>query len=269
MQQMSLSRAWDEMREVLRRDGSLIATVALALMVLPGVIADMVRPPVPAGQMAEPGWWSVVQLIALLIGVVGQLAVVQIALGRRQSVGQAISHGARRAPAFIGATLLWVLPLVLAFAPFIRRIQADPANPDPTSVMVSFLLSLVLLFFAVRLLLTTPVASAEAAGPVAILRRSWEMTKGRWWRLLGFLVLFFIAAVIIVTAVTSVIGVLVGLADGPPEAWSIGALVMALASQLLSAALRVLLVVLLTRIYVQLAGREDELEAVFDAPKAP
>jgi hypothetical protein len=269
MQQMSIGRAWDEMREVLRRDGSLIATVGLALMVLPGVIADMVRPPVPAGQMAEPGWWSLFQFLALLIGVIGQLAVVQIALGSGRSVGQAISHGARRTPAFIGATMLWVLPMVLLFAPFIRRIQANPTSPDPTSMLVIFLLSLVLLFLAVRLLFTTPIASAEPVGPIAILRCSWEMTRGRWWRLCGFLILFFIAAVIIVTAVTSVVGVLVGLADGPPEPWSIGALIVALTSQILSALLTILLVVLLTRLYVQQASRPDELEAVVDVPKAP
>lgn len=269
MQKMSISRGWDETREVLRRDGSLIATVALALMVLPGTLSTMAQPPTPAGQMAPIGWWSVLGLLALLIGIVGQLAVAQIALGRRQSVGQAIAHGARRAPAFLGAMALWVLPLLLIFAPFAAQVQANPQSPPPAVLLVALLLTLALIFFGVRLIMTTPVASAEPIGPIAILKRSWALTKGRWWRLFGFLVLFFIAAVIAVTAITAVIGVLVGLADGPPEQWSIGALVLALVSQLLSAAMTVLLVVLVTRLYVQLTTREEELEAVFNVPDAP
>ena len=72
-----------------------------------------------------------------------------------------------------------------------------------------------------------------------------------------------------VRALTLVFGVLIGLADGPPEPWSIGALVLALVSQLLSAVMTVLLVVLVTRLYVQLTTRDDELGAVFNVPDAP
>lgn len=254
MQRLSISRAWDETREILRRDGSLIATLALALMVVPGTISAMAQPHVPAGQMAPPGWWSLVQLLALLIGVVGQLALVQIALGRRQSVGEAIAHGARRTPAFLGATVLWVLPLILILLPFAQRLEKNPTAPDPTSILVALVLSLVFLFLAVRLILTTAVAGSEAVGPLGILKRSWSLTRGRWWRLFAFLILFFVAALVVVTAITSVVGVLVGLADGPPEQWSIGALVLALTSQLLSAALTVMLVLLLTRLYAQLTS---------------
>ena len=269
MRKMSISRAWDETREMLRRDGSLIATVALALMVLPGTISAMAQPPVPAGQMPPAGWWSLLQVLALLIGVVGQLAVAQIALGRRQSVGQAISHGARRTPAFLGAILLWVLPLLLLFAPFAQQIQANPQSPPPAALLAIFVVALILLFLGVRLIMTTPVASAEPVGPIAILKRSWALTRGRWWRLFGFLLLFFIAAFVAVTAITAVIGVLVGLADGPPEQWSIGALVLALTTQILSAIMTVLLVVMVARLYAQLATPEEELQAVFEVPNAP
>lgn len=269
MHKLSISRAWDEMRDVLRRDGGLVATVALALMVLPGTVSAMAQPLTPAGQMAPVGWWSILGLLALLIGVVGQLAVAQIALGRRQSVGQAIAHGGRRTPAFLGAILLWVLPLMLVFAPFAPQLQANPQNPPPTALLVAFLLTLVLIFVGVRLLMTTPVASAEPVGPVGILKRSWSLTKGHWWRLFGFLVLFFIAAFIVMGAITTVVGVLIGLADGPPEQWSVGALVLALASQILSAAMTVLLVVMVTRLYLQLAAPQEEMQATADVPKAP
>ena len=38
--------------------------------------------------------------------------------------------------------------------------------------------------------MTSPVASEETVGPIGIIRRSWELTRGNWWRLFGFIVLF-------------------------------------------------------------------------------
>jgi len=46
---LSLSRAWDETRDVLHRDGRLIAIVALAMLVFPGTVQEMVTPQAPAG----------------------------------------------------------------------------------------------------------------------------------------------------------------------------------------------------------------------------
>lgn len=266
---MSISRAWDETKEVLRRDGNAIATVALALLVLPGTFSALAQPTGARPEMPEAGWWTIVQLLALLIGMVAQLAIAQIALGRRQSVGQSIGHAARRTPVFLGAILLWVLPLILLLAPFAQEIQANPTNPSPVALIASVVALVLLFFLGVRMIMITPVASAEAGGPVAILKRSWTLTRGNWWRLFGFLIVFFLGAVVAVTAVTMVLGVLVGLADGPPDQWSIGALVLSLASQILSAVFTVLLVVMIARMYSQLATPEQDLEAVFSVPDAP
>lgn len=266
MKRLSISRAWDETKEVLRRDGGLIATVALALMVLPGTLSTLVQPAGAAAQMRELGWWTAVALLAMLIGLVGQLALARIALGGRQSVGEAIGHGARRAPVFLGATMMWVLPLVLLFAPFIRQIQANPTSPPTGAAFAMLLLILVFVFLGVRLMMTTPAAAAEDHGPVELLKRGWSLSRGRWWKLFGFLLLFLIVAFIVVTAVQSLIGVLISLLVGTPEPWSIGALLLALTSAVLSAALTVLLVTMITRMYLQLASPEAEPASVPHAP---
>lgn len=266
---LSISRAWDETKEVLRRDGNPIATVALALLVLPGTLSGLVQPTGARPEMPEAGWWTIVQLLALLIGLIAQLAVAQIAIGRRQAVGQAIGHAVRRSPVLLGAILLWVLPLILLLAPFARQIQANPTSPNGVAALAFILGFLLLVFLGVRFIFLTPVVAAEPIGPIATLTRSWALTKGSWWRLFAFLVVFFIGAVIAVTAVTMILGVLVGLADGPPEQWSIGALILALASQILSAVFTVLLVVMVARLYAQVATPADDLEAVFSVPDAP
>ena len=74
------------------------------------------------------------------------------------------------------------------------------------------LLVALLLFFAiacfvgVRMMMTAPVASIEPVGPVALIKRSWQLTAGHFWRLFGFLVLFFVAGMIVIFAIEAVVG---------------------------------------------------------------
>ncbi|MFL6842219.1 MAG: hypothetical protein ACJ8D2_07225, partial [Sphingomicrobium sp.] len=92
MAQLSVSKAWDETRGIFVRDGSLLTAVALALLVLPQIIVGLVT--VPGAGAATPAG-RLVWLVAALVGVVGQIAIVRLALGHT-TVGDAIGHGARR-----------------------------------------------------------------------------------------------------------------------------------------------------------------------------
>src|SRR5688572_19750953 len=109
---MSPSRAWDETREVGRRDGKLIAAVALAMFFLPGVVLGLVDP--RAGAFPDTTGGAVIMLVVGLIALVGQLAIIRMALGARMTVGEAIGHGARRVPSYLVAGLIWAGPLILA-----------------------------------------------------------------------------------------------------------------------------------------------------------
>jgi len=260
---LSISRAWDETKAVLGRDGRLFTTVALALFVLPGVVAELVTPRAPAGQLPDPGVWTILSILAILISLVGQLAVCRLALGPAISVGEAIRHGASRAPAYIGAAMLWVLPFLIAFA-FLGA-SADPENMSASTALAVLLLLVVFLLIAIRFLMASPAASAEPLGSLAILRRSWEMTRGHWWKLFGFLILFLVALLILLTAVGAVVGTLTTLALGEPEPLSVGALLESLATQLIAAGVTVVLMVMLSRIYAQLAGRDQHASV----PHAP
>ena len=265
MTRLSIGQAWDETKDVFRRDGNLIAIVALALMVLPGTLGALVTPQPAPGQMPSLGWGTLISFITLVVGIIGQLAVSRVALGHRQTVGQAIGEAARRTPAYLGAQFLWLLPFALLIVPFALQIQANPGAAPPAAAMAVMALDIVFVFFAVRLLLSTPVAAAELLGPVGILKRSWNLTRGRWWRLFGFLVVFLIGLVVLGGGVAAILGVLVSLVLGPPEPMSVGALIVALGSQLVSAAMTSLLMIMLARIYLQLSG-EAQAASVPHAP---
>src|SRR6476469_7505320 len=130
MAKLSISQAWDETRAILASDGQLIAAVALALFVLPGIVLNVAVPKMPAGQMREPGAWMLIALVVLLITLVGQLAVARLALGPHIAVGEAIAQGARRLPSYVGAFLIWSVPL-LAIGSVLYS-MSNPQNPNPS-----------------------------------------------------------------------------------------------------------------------------------------
>ena len=113
------------------------------------------------------------------------------------------------------------------------------------------------IFLSVRLILLSAVASAEHGGPVAVLRRTWELTSGNWWRLFGFLLLFAIGALVLVWAARSVVGLVAQMAFGSLTPLSVGGLIVIIVAQLLSAGISVVLVVMIARLYAQRTGRGE------------
>ncbi len=255
MVKLSISQAWDETRGIMARHGALLATVALALLVLPGVVSDLVTPEAAEGQFPPMGPWLIVTAAAFLIGLVGQLAIIWLAMGSGASVGEAIRHGMRRAPSYIAATIIWTLPFGLALYALMRGITPD--NPSPASGLGLLILLPVLIFFLIRFILTAPVAAAEGVGPIEILKRSWRLSAGRWWRLFGFFAVIALAAVIVLVALAPVLGVLIRLVAGDIEPMSVGALLLSIVTQIVGAALTVTFIVMLARIYVQLTGERS------------
>lgn len=261
MSQLSISRAWDETRDILGRDGKLYATVAAAMFLLPQVIVGLSTGTNPAAQTG--GTWALLLTLALLIGLVGQVAVARLALGSNNSVGEAIRYGFRRAPSFIGAMILLVivisaiallLAVVLVGAGAVSRdVEHLPAR-DTAIVLVVMLVPLLIL--AVRLLPMAAVAGAEEVGPLGLLKRSWALTRGNAWRLAGFLGLFLIAAVVLSMAMGIIGGTLTTVLFGSAEPFTLAALVMALFTAIAQAVVSLVYVVMLARIYLQLAGDE-------------
>lgn len=264
MQALSISRAWEETRSLLLRDGKLFASVALALISLPTAVAGLINPS-GMSDTSTPILVDLIALVASLIALAGQLALIRLALGRGETVGAAIAHGLRRLPIYLVAVLLIVAGLVVLGIPFAgvmlaAGIPLDRSGSVPNSPLVlllALLYAAAACFFAIRFVLSTAVASAEPVGPIGILRDSWRLTAGHWWRLFGFVVLFFILAIVVLLAAGGAVGVAAGMLFGGIQPMSAGALVLALVQALLNAALTVLFTVMLACIYTQLAGRDE------------
>ena len=253
MGKFSLSRAWEETTAVLARDGRLFLAVALALFVLPGLVLNVTMPAARSGEFPPAGPWMAIGFVALLISLVGQLAVIRLAIGPHVAVGEAIMHGTRRVWAYVAAALLWLVPILLIGSALYAYLQANQASPSLAASLGLIALCILFAFVAVRLMLSSAVASAEPIGPLAILRRSWDLSRGNWWRLFVFLLLFGFGALCLLWAVDSVAGLVIRLIVEDAGPRSLGGLLISIVSQLVSGLLSVVLFVMLARIYVQRA----------------
>ena len=253
MAKMSLSRAWDETREVARRDGKLISAVALAMFFLPGVVHGLVDP--QAGAFPETTGGAVMMLAVGLVALVGQLAIIRMALGARMTVGEAIGHGARRVPSYLAAGLIWAGPLILAGYLVGVEVWQSPESATGAKAGAALLILITLMVVGIRMMMTSPVATAEPAGPLTIVKRSWQLTSGHWWRLFALICIFLLVMIIVTGALGAVLGILSRIFFDPTEPMTVGALFVAAATQLVSAIFTTALLIMLARIYAQLSGQ--------------
>jgi hypothetical protein len=263
MTTLSISKAWDETKDVLAHDGRLIGAVALAAVLLPQAIAGVIAPPANLSGEQPPSWMPVLALIVGVAGLVGQIAVMRLALGPATSVGEAITHGLKRLLPAFAAILLFAIPLALVLSIVLAAI-AGPAKlevmmaggtTDPNIGRAILIFALVALAVSVRFQMILPVATAEDGGPIHIFRRSWELTAGHYLRLLGFLLLVGLVAIVVLLTAQIVGGILAQSVFGDAKPLSISALIVALITGVVQTALVVIVATMTARIYAQLAGR--------------
>lgn len=255
MAALSISKAWDEARAIMSGNSGLFVAVALALLVLPQIVAGVVKTPTDDGGAAG----SILMLIAALLGLVGQLAIIRLTLGSSVSVGEAITHGFRRFPMLFLSMLVLILLYAVLLVPIAVLASALGVAPPRADVAPSPGLALVLLIIFVLLValwpkfsIIPPVAGEERVGPVQTLRRSWDLTKGHYGRLLGLMLLMVLLALVLLLPAGIVGGLLGKLISPDLEPFSLGAFVTALVVSVAQAAFSVVVAALLARIYVQL-----------------
>ncbi|HEY0113900.1 MAG TPA: hypothetical protein VGB59_12240 [Allosphingosinicella sp.] len=262
MAKLSITTAWNETVAFMKRDFGSLFTVAFAFMALPSVALQALGPgEVGPGSQPEPGLWMLLVPVVMVLSIVGTLAISTLALGRENVVGNAIRHGFRRFLPMLGAAILIGILAIIILVPVILITGVRPsdfASPSAGTagkILLAMLLFLAIgLFFWVRLLMMTPVAAAEAQGPIGIIRRSWALTAGHWGKLLGFVVLLIVVFLVISLVVTMIVGIVIALVAGAPQPGNLSSLLTLLVAGVLNAAFGVVFTAMAARIYVQLAG---------------
>jgi hypothetical protein len=256
---MNLAAAWDETAAFARREARFLFPVAFLLLALPAALLQAIAPVTGPGAVPRAGLWLLG--VPMLVGasLIGALAISRLALHPGARGGDALRTGLKRfLPLLCAALLVWMggALLTLPLLVFIAAIAAYAGDPLIVAwlALLTLIWLLAVLFFWVRLMLLTPAAASEAIGPIALIQRSWRLTRGHFWRLLGFVLLMAIVSLVVLMAAGAVGGILIALALGRPEPGSAALLTILLGSALLQAVIRGLFTAFVARIYAQLAA---------------
>ena len=132
-------------------------------------------------------------LISFAVTILASGAIIQSVgrhfLGRPVLVQGSYEYAWARFPKLLGATMLFLLILIVPF------------------VFSIFIIGIPLLIFAiVALLFVTHAVAIEQLGPTDAVKRSWNVVQGNWWRTFGF----FMGIVLAVIGATLIIFLPVG-----------------------------------------------------------
>lgn len=154
--------------------------------------------------------------VSMLLPVFVAYAIGEATLGRRTSLASIWAATKSRVLPAIGLQLLVALVMVIAIACFVLLVVATSSNGSSAgSGALVGLVAVVVLFpaltwFTIKVQFATAALVLERLGVRAALLRSFALTRGRWWRTFGILLL----AGIVAGIAGQVIQVPIGLVGG-------------------------------------------------------
>ena len=249
---VSIGTAWAEAADFIRRERRLLAPVVLGLIALPATISALVMPNVAVGTIPEPGGWVPVTIIALLVSLMAQLAVMRMAMGWDRSVGEALALALRRLGPVVAALLLFGLIYGLVATPLLVIVAFMTGGDEAAATPLTLFVILLALILIPRILPLTALAMEERIGPWALLRRAYALTRGSHLRILGFFIIYLLVSRLLATVVTVTVGSAAAVLIGSPEPMTVSRLVVALALGLVQGGLATVFAAMTGRITRQL-----------------
>jgi hypothetical protein len=215
---LNASAIWQDMLTALRPGLWTMFAVAAPFTLLVDMVLSVFGPE-PPRTMREMTGSTALLLFAIpaLIGAIAQLAVVHLVARPDAPPRQALAAAFAAAPVYIVALLITAIPTGFGF----------------------LLLVVPGLYIVARLFTVLPVAILEPGPPMAIIRRSWNLTAPHGWRILWFLVLallFLFGATMLVTGVSAALASVLTLMGAKGVGVFVAALLPAVLSTVLSIA---------------------------------
>ena len=298
--QFDMNRTWSQAIALVKANFQLLAILAGVFLLLPTVVMYLAIPELMQvfALMRDPVAMDALMaailprllafgLPALILQLIGQMAMVAMMGGDRPTVGEAIKLGARAVPSVIGAAIVFIaglfaaavaiglaLTLVIVVLGLIGAALGMTADSGAGLVAVIGAAIYVLafgleLYVMVRFMMTLPIIVLEREyNPVKALKRSWRITGPRAWAILGFIVLLGIAYFVIVTLLLIVfgaVGFLAGFDSATGAAGTGSVFGFALFICVIGSLVAMLATGILVSMHQQLAGGRETPELEFDA----
>jgi hypothetical protein len=278
--QFDSNRAWREATALANANREVLLAVAGVFFLLPGFVSVLFLSDFQADMMANLGNPAAAErlmagmtgpvvafgLVSFLLQSLGYLAMLALLTDRaRPTVGEAIKDAVKALPVLIGAALLFFAAYLMAVLVVTLLAVALGSVSGLGALVAVLMLALIagMVYVMIRLSLVLPVIVIEnLRNPVAVLARSWALTRGNALRLFVFYLLLTITYFVLVMVITMVAMAPVVLLAGQGK---VSLLLGGLVSGIIGAAASALLTAILAAIHRQLAGPSPEaLGKTFD-----
>ncbi|THD34745.1 MAG: hypothetical protein E7773_13855 [Sphingomonas sp.] len=267
---VNMGNVWDRTTEFLSDNARALLPIALFAMLIPHAINALVG---RAGNTVHPLAASLIGLACVLAALWGQIAVVALALdpagGRARAVGAATASYGRALLAMLFVLVVLcvlALPILGVFAASGADLSAlrnggmahaDLSGAATTFVVIYFLALIVLAIVAtIRLVLLYPVIVAEG-GVIRAIQRSAALTGGIFWKTLGVWLLFTVVYLVASMAVTSALGVVVGLFSPLARPFSAGSIIVAILSGIVTTVFTLVVAAFSAKLYQAARGARE------------
>ncbi|MBN2066487.1 MAG: hypothetical protein JW771_06740 [Candidatus Thermoplasmatota archaeon] len=133
----------------------------------------------------------VIGIVSFIVTIVASVTVIAAAIkkveaqeaGKKLNVPQSLSVGFSYFPRLFGATLLFIIIVVLPILGMVGLIMLGAVSYNASLICLSTALLIILLipliYFIIRLCLFSQTCVVEKLGAVDSLKRSWNITKGK------------------------------------------------------------------------------------------
>jgi len=254
----SYNAVWEDTVRLLRQHATLLAAIAGVFMFLPALLFAVLMPP-PEPQGGDPARMAQLMLafyrgalpwflVQGLFSIVGTLAMLRLVFARGTTVGGALVEALKLTPFYL------LLSLIFGFAiGLIAMLILVPAILiGPIAIALAALLLIVPIFYLVGRIAPVPavMVAENRRNPIDAIRRTFALTKGHGWAIIGLVFIIVLVAAIAVGMADTLAGLVFILAAGQ----ELGKLLASIIASALNAAFATLLVMLYAAIYRALAG---------------
>lgn len=267
---VEMEQVWDRTAAFLRARRATLVSLALPALFVPAVIGGLAETAAAQDVGASGGIWMPVRLVAGLLMLWAELAILALAAGL-ESPRVALRQAGLRLPVVIGFALLLTALLLLLAMPavailaaygfdFVAAAAGESVTPSVAAAAWIALYALVLipllLWVAARLSLLPPVILEERRGLGAI-ARTFTLTHGLAAKIIGMFLLYGIVATVLTAATQYAGGTVLALIFGSDDGLGVASVLTLLLTTLVETALAVMLWVFTGKLYLAARERQD------------
>jgi hypothetical protein len=257
---ISMSAIWDESAALIRRESHLLVPVALATVGIGAVISGLTQPETPAAGLGTMGMLGFV--MGNLLSLLGNLALMALALMPGMSVGESLRLAVARMPKMLGIVAVFLITLIVMMIPIviILKISGAPISANMTAedlpgvaILMALIVGAALLYASARLLTLSAFVVDRNPPIIEAIKSSFASTNGIVAKIIGVLLLFFVVTLVVSGAVASLSGILFGMLGKAVGAPLLGKGLTVLATGLVSALLSIVSTVFAAMLYRKLS----------------